>query len=469
MDETVFLGLYHVWKTRRTINKKKGVINMSYSIGKDFRFFSLLKFAFPTIIMMMFMSLYSIIDGIFIAQYVGTNALSAANIAFPAFSVLIAIGVMLATGGSAVVTTKLGEDRNQEARENFSFLTLVGIVLGIFVILIGNVWIEPIVRALGATDLLLSYSISYLRIILCFAPATILQALYQSFFVAAGKPGIGLAVTILGGLFNIVFDYVFIVPMNMGISGAALATVLGQMIPALAGLVYFSVSKGILHYVKPKLSLAVLRESCFNGSSEMVTNVSNAVITYLFNIYMLKFLGEDGVAAITIVLYGQFLFNAMYMGFSMGVAPVFSYNHGSGNQKLLKRIFKICIRFIGGSAVCITILAVLSAPYVVKVFAPEGTPTYSIALRGFVLFSFNYLFAGFNIFSSALFTAFSNGKISAAISFLRTFVFIVASILILSSILLVDGIWLSVPLAELLTIFISAALVWKKRKAYGYA
>lgn len=441
---------------------------MSNSIAKDFKFFSLLRFALPTMVMMIFMSLYSIVDGIFISRLLGTNALSAANIVYPVISIVFAVGIMLSTGGSALIAKKLGEGKEREAREDFSFLTLVSFLFGIAILLIGNIFIEPIVRALGSTDALLPYCVDYLSVSLLLAPAAMLQMMFQTFFVTAGKPLIGLMLTISGGVANMILDYLFMGPFNMGISGAALATGIGELIPAVIGLFYFLFTRHSLYLTKPVVRFQVLKESCFNGSSEMVTNLSTAVVTYLFNITMLKFLGEPGVAAITIVLYGQFLFNALYMGFSMGVAPVISYNHGSQNLPLLKRIFKICIGFISISSILITIMALVSSPVIVEIFTPIGSATYDIAKTGFFLFSINYIFAGINIYSSSMFTAFSDGKVSALISFVRTFVLIVLNILLLPYIIGVNGVWLAVPAAEFMTLFLSVYLFYKKRDVYHY-
>lgn len=441
---------------------------MSNSIAKDFKFFSLLRFALPTMVMMIFMSLYSIVDGIFISRLLGTNALSAANIVYPVISIVFAVGIMLSTGGSALIAKKLGEGKEREAREDFSFLTLVSFLFGIAILLIGNIFIEPIVRALGSTDALLPYCVDYLSVSLLLAPAAMLQMMFQTFFVTAGKPLIGLMLTISGGVANMILDYLFMGPFNMGISGAALATGIGELIPAVIGLFYFLFTRHSLYLTKPVVRFQVLKESCFNGSSEMVTNLSTAVVTYLFNITMLKFLGEPGVAAITIVLYGQFLFNALYMGFSMGVAPVISYNHGRQNLPLLKRIFKICIGFISISSILITIMALVSSPVIVEIFTPIGSATYDIAKTGFFLFSINYIFAGINIYSSSMFTAFSDGKVSALISFVRTFVLIVLNILLLPYLIGVNGVWLAVPAAEFMTLFLSVYLFYKKRDVYHY-
>lgn len=427
---------------------------MSNSIAKDFKFFSLLRFAFPTVIMMIFMSLYTIVDGIFISRMVGSLALSACNIIYPVANILMAAGIMLATGGSAVIAAKLGAGKNREADENLTMLVLVGVITGVLGMM-GNLVLEPICRLLGATDILMDYSTSYLGILMAFAPMCMLQMLFQSFFVTAGNPNLGLALTLFGGVANMVLDYVFMGPLQMGVSGAALATGIGQTIPAVVGIVYFLLHKKGLHFVKPRLDWRVLGQACFNGSSEMVTNLSTAVVTFLFNIIMLRLAGEIGVAAITVVLYGQFLFNALYLGFSIGVAPVISFNYGMRNHERLHRVYRICIRFVTVSSVVITAAALIGAPVIATVFMQKGADGYELTKRGCLLFAVNYLFAGTNIVASGIFTALSDGKTSALISFLRTFIFIVAAILILPNFLGTDGVWLSIPVAELLTLAVS--------------
>lgn len=441
---------------------------MSNSISQDFKMLSLLRFALPSMIMMMFMSLYSIVDGVFISRYVGSDALSASNIIFPVITIVIAVGIMLATGGSAVVARKMGEGNFKEARKDFTMLTLIGFVFGIVALVLGNLWIEPIVKLLGATPRLLSDSISYLSVLLYFAPMYMLQMIFQTFLVTAGRPQLGLWATLVGGIANIILDYVFMVPMNLGVLGAALATGIGQAIPAIVGCIYFSFFREELYFVIPKFRKSVLIETCFNGSSEMVSNLATSVITFLFNIIMLKMKGEEGVAAITIALYGQFLFNSLYMGYSMGVAPVISFNYGKKNYKLLKNVIRICLGFITISSMLILILSLMTNRFVVEIFSPKGSKTYEIAVAGCFLFSFNYLFSGVNIFSSSMFTALSNGRISAIISFMRTFVFLILSILLLPLFMGEPGVWISVPVAEFLTIFIAVGFIVCNRKKYHY-
>lgn len=442
---------------------------MSNSIAQKFNVFSLLKFAFPTMVMMVFMSLYTIVDGIFVSRLVGSNALSAVNIVYPVINLLFAFGIMLSTGGSAIVARQLGEKKDVEARENFSLIALVSVLVGVVILVGGLVFLEPLCKVLGATSLILSDCKVYLGVLLLFGPLTMLQMFFQVFFVTAGKPAWGLILTILGGVVNVVLDYLFMGPMELGVLGAALATGLGQAIMAVVGVVYFFAIKKGLRFVMPRVRGKVLLESCGNGSSEMVSNLSTAVVTFLFNLTMLRLLGEDGVAAITIVLYGQFLFTSLYLGFSMGVAPVFSFNYGERNYDQLKKIYKICICFIVFSSVVILALALFFAEPIVGIFCGRETRTYEIASEGFLLFSWNYLFAGINMFASAMFTAFGDGKISAIISFCRTFVFIVVSILFLPTVMGINGVWLSVPLAEFATLFIAVWYFKSQHKKYQYA
>ena len=430
---------------------------------------NLLRFTLPTIIVMIFMSTYSIVDGIFVARFVGTNALSAVNIVFPLFSFLLAVGIMLATGVSAVCGFQMGEGNEEEARKSFTFIVLVGTVLGILIAAVGLGFTEPIVKLLGANEALLQDCIAYTKPLAFFDPFAILQLLFQYLFVTAGKPNMGLVATILGGTSNLVLEYVCIVPMDMGIQGAALATSVGFIIPAIIGVLYFTFyRKGTLYFVKPSWSTATLQKSCSNGISEMVTNLSAAVTTFLFNIIMMRLVGEDGVAAITIVLYTQFLTTALYLGYASGVAPMISYNYGNDHRPNLKNIFRFSMLFIGVSSVVVFLVALLIADPIVQIFAPVGTAVHDLALRGYYIYIISVLFSGVNIFASAMFTAYSNGKISAIISLLRTFVFLAGALVTLPLVLGVDGVWIAVPFAEIITLLFAIYFFVKKKKVYHY-
>ena len=438
------------------------------ALSQDFSAISLLRFAFPTIAMMIFTGLYTIVDTIFVSRFVNTNALSAINIVCPIINITVGLAAMLATGGSAIIARKMGRGNVREAKENFTLIVCAGIVTGLLISLAGLLFLEPVIRGLGASDLLFPYCRDYITILLMFAPANVMQCLYVNLFVTAGKPQLGLWLSVLAGLTNIVLDYVFIVPMQMGISGAAIATSIGYMIPTIAGTCFFAKSKGSLSFVRPKFDIKVIGESCFNGASEMVGQLSTAIITFLFNITMMKLLGEDGVAAVTIIIYSQFLLITMYIGFSMGVAPIISYNYGSRNHVQLKRIFRICIGFIFLCSVTLFAVSIPGGQYISRIFAGQEANVFEITRYGFSIFSFSFLFCGFNIFASAMFTALSNGKVSAIISFLRTLVFITAGLLVLPVFLNVTGIWLAVPLAELLALIVSAALILRYRTHYQY-
>lgn len=441
---------------------------MSYTIAKKFNLLSLLKFTVPAIIMMLFMSLYTIVDGIFISRLIGTTALSGLNIVYPFISFIHAVAIMFAAGGSAIIAKKMGEGRDEEARNTFSLIVYTGIFIGICISVFGNVFINEIVRFLGASPVLEKYSYDYLRVIISFTPFFILQILFQTFFITAGRPELGLRMTIVSGITNAILDYIFMKTFGMGMTGAALATVSGYFIISMFGIVYFLKKRNNLYFIKVKMKWEIIKESCINGSSEMVTDISSGVVTFLFNIVMMKYMGEKGVAAITIILYSQFVFIAVYLGFSMGTAPIISYNYGNQNKKQLKRIFNICSKLIIGSSVGVFLLSLIFAKYIVGFFAPEGTEVYIIARKGFSLFAIAYIFAGYNIFSSSLFTALSNGKISAVISFMRTLVFIVLGIFFLPMMFKVNGIWLAVPFAEILSILVSLYFIKRERNNYGY-
>ncbi|ABR46842.1 MATE efflux family protein [Alkaliphilus metalliredigens QYMF] len=442
---------------------------MENSIAKEYNLVSLLKFALPTIVMMVFMSIYSIIDGIFVARFVSINALSAVNIVYPILSTILAMGLMLATGGSAIIAKKIGEEKLEEARKNFTLIILVGTAIGLGIMLLGLLFIKPILSILGANKELFYLSHEYATTFLFFTPLAILQMLFLNFFITAGRPKIGLALTVIGGCANIVLDYYFIVTLGMGLMGAALATGIGMAIPAVIGLFYFSFyRKGILYLVRPQFDTKVLVQTCINGSSEMVTNLSLAIVTLLYNLIMMKYLGIDGVAAITVLLYTQFLLTAIFLGFSMGVAPIISYNYGSQNIIQIKRIFKYSMIFTFAGSLAAFVNSLLFAPFLIQIFAQKASNVYTIALDGFTIFSISFLFSGFNIFSSAMFTAFSNGKVSAIISFMRTFVFIAIGLLLLPLIMGVTGAWWAITLAEFLSMLMCLLYLIKYKKRYSY-
>lgn len=432
-------------------------------LSQDFDIRSLLKFASPTIIAMLLMGMYTIVDTIFVSRFAGTDALSALNIVCPVINLIVGLGTMLATGGGAIVARKMGAGEYERASQDFTLIISAGVLSGVLIACPGIFFIEKIIRGLGANEVLFPYCREYLFLLLLFTPASMLQVLFQNLIVTAGRPQIGMLMGLSAGAANIVLDYVFMVPLQMGIRGAALGTGIGYLIPAVTGTLFFTAGNGSLHFRKPVIDLSVLAESYTNGCSEMISQAASAVTTFAFNRIMMKMLGKDGVAAVTILIYTQFLLSVIYIGFSMGVAPVISYNYGKQDHMRLKKVFSVCIRFLLLISVLIFGASCVFGSSVVGFFSEKGTPVYEIAGMGFRIFSFGFLFCGLNIFTSAAFTALSNGKLSAILSFLRTFGLILVLLLILPEFMGVTGVWLAVPIAELVTMIVALAFLCQNK------
>lgn len=443
---------------------------MHNPLARSFTVGALLRFALPNMVMMVFLSLYTIVDGIFISRYVGTLALSAINMSYPLNCLQMALGIMLASGGSAVIARKMGEGKEEQARQDFTCVVAVSAAVGAVFLVLGNLFLDEILHLLGTSAAQMELCRTYTRILLWFSPAFFLQTVYQVLFVTAGRPDLGLGLTVAGGIANVVLDITFMGPLNMGIAGAAVATVIGYCIPAVAGTVYFVVTRRCpLYFVPFRMDWPMLAKTCGNGSSEMVTNIANAITTFLFNILFLKYWGEDGVAAITIVMYFQFVLTAVFFGFSMGVAPVVSYKYGAQDTEQLRRIFRWCLSFVLLCSLGAYVLSRLSIGLCLRAFTQPDSNVYAITMEGFPLYAGAFLLMGVSIFASSLFTAFSDGLVSALISFARTFLFLVGMLLVLPELLGGVGIWLAVPAAEALGLLVSAGfLVWGRRK-YGYA
>lgn len=442
---------------------------MRNSLAKQYTFFSLVRFALPNMVMMVFLSLYTIIDGVFVSRFVGTTALSAVNIMYPAVCIQMAVGIMLATGGSAVIAKKLGEKQEKAAKSDFSLIILVSVLVGVCIAVLGNVFLDQIVRLLGASVQQADYCRSYGSILFAFAPFFFLQTAFQTLFVTAGKPGLGLAVTVAAGVANMVLDYVFVAVLHRGIAGAAVATGIGYCVPAIAGLLYFACNRrGILRFVKPVFNGRMLCKACANGSSEMVSNLANAVTTFLFNYQFMRFYQEDGVASITIVLYFQFVFTAVYFGYAMGVSPVISYKYGSGERAQLQKIVRYSLLFILLSSAVSFFLSWLLLEPALHIFTHSGSNVFQITHAGFPLFALSFLAAGISIFASAMFTAFSDGKTSAVISFARTFFFLAGAILLLPLVAGARGVWLAAPVAEGIGCLVAIGYLLRKKAVFHY-
>lgn len=435
---------------------------MNTSINQNFTTQSLLKFAMPSIIMMVFMSCYTIVDGMFVSRFVGSNALSSVNIVYPVINVIIAIATMIATGGNAIISKYLGKGEPQKAREFMTQFVVIGLIASVIILVLTLLFLTPICNILGSTEELLRDCQIYLTILVIFGPACVLQTFFQSFFVTAGKPGLGLSLMIGAGMLNAILDYIFIVPLHMGVSGAAFATGIGQLLPAIVGVVFFLRPHSNLYFVPFRFDLNIIKEACYNGSSEMVSQLSNAIVTFLFNIILIRLAGANGVAAITILLYGQFLFNAFYMGLSIGVAPVIGFQYGAKKKAYLKHTYKIIMIFTAITSIFIVTLAVFGSNAIVTVFTKDPG-TFKLASTGFRIFAINFLFSGINIVSSGVFTALSNGKVSAIISFSRTLFFLVICLFTFPYLFGITGVWIAVPVAEILTLLLS---IWMHKKYF---
>lgn len=418
---------------------------------------------------MVFLSLYTIIDGMFISRFVGELALSATNMFYPITSFQLALGVMLGTGGSAIIALKMGKGNIQEAKEDFTSITLVAIVIGLLFTIICIPFLNTILKLLGTSSAQMSYCKIYAKTLLYFSPMMFLQVLFQMFFVTAGKPNLGLAMNAIGGVANMILDYLFMGPFKMGVAGAAIATGIGYCIPAIAGLIYFTFNRnGTLYFVKFTFRPQVLLRTCANGSSEMVSNVATSVTTFLFNIIFMKFWAENGVATIAILSYLQFVFNALFMGFAMGISPIVSYKYGAGDTAQLKKIFRFAISFVFLCSLGIYAISKSTIAFSISMFTDIGSPVYNLAITGFHIYALQFLFSGFSIFSSALFTALNNGIVSAIISFSRTFIFLVGSLLVLPAVWGEIGVWYAAPIAELLGIIVSITFLVFCKKKYQY-
>lgn len=428
-------------------------------IAQNFGALGLLKYALPTVCMMLFTSIYTMVDGIFVAQFVSVNALSALNIVNPLFSCVMGFGVMLGAGGSAVIAKNIGEGKSREAYENLSTLVVFGVVLGAVLMVVIIAFMAPLLRLLGATDILLPLCEEYCYYIIPFLVPWVLELMFSSYFITAGIPKLGLIVTLCSGLFNMVGDYLLIAVVGLGIKGAAIATGLATCIPVVVGLIYFWNKEHSLHFERPVMRIKMLLKSCTNGISEMISNLAAMVITLSYNLIMIRLAGEQGVAAITVILYLEFLFTAGFYGFASGIAPIISYNYGAQNRGRLRRIVKDAYIFVAVGSVAVYAIAQLGNEALVGVFATPGSDLFLVASHGLRIFATGFLFAGLSLMTSNMFTALSNGGVSAIISTLRSFVFVLVCLITFSSWWGVEGVWYAVPVAEVLSIIVCAICI----------
>ena len=429
---------------------------------------NILRFVFPTIVMTVFNTFYTMVDGLFVSNLIGTAALSAINLTAPAIGLITAVSGMLATGGSAVVMKKMGEGREEEARQDFTLLILTNAVVGAVMMALGYGLMDVLLGSMGLSPEVFGYCHAYLSDYLLFTIPILLMYNFSLYLIAADRSRLSLICTVAGGVSNIVLDYVLIAMAGLGIRGAAVATGLGYSLTAAAGLLVFRKRDSLLHFQKPVFRGGVLFHASANGLSELATSLVSGITTLLFNLAMLKYIGEDGVAAITIIMYVLMFVSALFIGYSYGAAPMISYYHGEGNHEKLKKLVRFSVRFIlGASALCAAVSA-LATPALVGVCARPGSPVYALAVTGNRLCSIALLFLGLNVFASSMFTALFNGVVSAVLAFSRSFLFTVACVQLLPLLLGVTGVWLATPAAELLGLLMSAALLARYQKRYGY-
>ena len=429
---------------------------------------NILRFVFPTIVMTVFNTFYTMVDGLFVSNLIGTAALSAINLTAPAIGLITAVSGMLATGGSAVVMKKMGDGREEEARQDFTLLILTNAVVGAVMMALGYGLMDVLLGSMGLSPEVFGYCHAYLSDYLLFTIPILLMYNFSLYLIAADRSRLSLICTVAGGVSNIVLDYVLIAMAGLGIRGAAVATGLGYSLTAAAGLLVFRKRDSLLHFQKPVFRGGVLFHASANGLSELATSLVSGITTLLFNLAMLKYIGEDGVAAITIIMYVLMFVSALFIGYSYGAAPMISYYHGEGNHEKLKKLVRFSVRFIlGASALCAAVSA-LATPALVGVFTRPDSPVYALAVTGNRLCSIALLFLGLNVFASSMFTALSNGVVSAVLAFSRSFLFTVACVQLLPLLLGVTGVWLATPAAELLGLLMSAALLARYQKRYGY-
>ena len=429
---------------------------------------NILKFAIPTIAMSVFMSFYTMVDGLFVSNLIGTSALSAINLTAPVIQVVTAISTMLATGGSAVIMKKMGEQKPKEATEDFTFLILVNVVVGLIMTMLGYSLMETIFGSMGLSPEVAGYCTSYLSRYLLFTIPILLMNNFTLYMIASEKATLSLICSVSGGVLNIVLDYVFIGLLNMGISGAAIATGLGYSVTAVVGLFVFSRKKSLLHFTKPAFRFRVLANAATNGCSEMATALVTGIITMMFNWTMLHYVGEDGVAAVTIIMYVLMFASSLYTGYSYGVAPMLSYYYGEKNNEKLKKLVSTSLKVIAVLSLATAAASFAATKPLVSIFARPDNPVYELAVTGNRICTLALFFIGFNIFASGMFTALSNGIVSAILAFSRSFVFMLITMLILPAVLGVNGIWLATPAAEFMALALSAWMFMKYRKRYQY-
>ena len=442
---------------------------MKISLSDHFTYRKLLKFVAPSAVMMMFTSIYGVVDGLFVSNYVGKVPFAAINLVMPFIMILGGIGFMIGTGGSALVSKTLGEGDREKANRYFTMMIYLSLTCGAAASVIGFVFIRPISYLLGATDAMIGDCMEYGRMIFLFTTAFMMQNVFQSFLVTAEKPRLGLLATVGAGVTNMALDAWFIIGLGWGVKGAALATGISQTVGGILPLIYFlRPNSSLLKITRTKLEGRPVFLAVTNGSSELMSNISTSVVSMIYNFQLMKFAGEDGVAAYGVLMYVQFVFIALFIGYAIGSAPIIGYHYGAINHSELKNMLKKSIVIMSISGIIMTLLAQALALPLAKVFVGYDEGLLDMTVHAFRVFSFSFILAGINIFASSFFTALNNGAVSAAISFLRTLIFQSTAVIVLPMIWELDGIWLSITVAEVFALIISVTFLAAKRKKYNY-
>lgn len=442
---------------------------MKIKLSDHFTYKNLLKFIMPTIFMMIVTSIYGIVDGFFVSNFVGKNAFAAVNLIMPVLMAIGAFGFMIGTGGSALVAKTLGEGKKEKANQYFSMLTYVIIIFSLVITIIGFIFMPQIAMALGASDLIIDDCILYGRILIAAEIFFMLQNSFQSFLVTAGKATFGLIISIAAGISNIVLDFVLVYVFDFGIEGAAAATVFSQIVGGLIPFIYFArKNDSLLRLVKTKIQLKPLGKACLNGSSEMLTNLSTSLVSIVYNFQLMKIAAENGVSAYGVIMYVSIIFMSFFFGYAIGVNPIIGYNYGAKNSAELKNVLKKSLVLTSIVSVVMVVAAVLLSGTISKIFVGYDAELHDMTSNALKLYSLSFLVCGFNIFSSAFFTGLNNGVVSAIISFTRTLVFQVAAVILLPMLFGINGIWLSVAVAESLTLVLTIVFLLTNRKKYNY-
>ena len=438
-------------------------------LSDHFTYQKLLRFVLPSIVMMVFTSIYGVVDGLFVSNFAGKTPFAAINLVMPFIMVLGGIGFMIGTGGTALVSKVLGEGEPEKAKRYFTMMILFTLLVGAVLAVFGVTMMEKVARFFGATDEMLHDCVLYGRIVISFTAAFMLQNVFQSFLIAAEKPKLGLIATVAAGVTNMALDALFIAGFHWGVAGAAIATGLSQCVGGLFPQIYFlRPNSSKLRLVRTKLELRPILNACGNGSSELMSNISSSIVSMIYNFQLLKYIGEDGISAYGVLMYVQFVFIAIDIGYSIGCAPIVGFHFGAQNHTELKNMLGKSVKLMCGAGVVMAVLAQVLAAPLARLFVGYDEVLYTLTCHAFRLFSFAFLFAGFNIFASSFFTALNNGLISAVISFLRTLVLQTSSVILLPLIFGVDGIWYAITAAEIFATTISVIFLFAKRKKYHY-